>query len=129
MQQVDALVKRHIWAVREREHDYCGQKIALEREHGVRLSVPKHKRGPGYTWRSVFRFNRFVEVVQTDGGSDCVTVASIAHIESFNRTLRKECLWGKFKSEDAVRLPSGGFSGALPLSSPSFGFCANATAT
>ncbi len=64
--QVDALVKRHIWAVREREHDCCGQKIAyfLEREHGVRLSVPKiyevlaekyvlrskwhknHKRGP-----------------------------------------------------------------------------------
>ncbi len=26
--QVDALVKRHIWAVREREHDCCGQKIA-----------------------------------------------------------------------------------------------------
>jgi len=41
--QVDALLKRHIWAIREREHECCGQKIAyfLEREHGVRVSVPK----------------------------------------------------------------------------------------
>jgi transposase-like protein len=41
--QVDALVKRRIWAIREREHDCCGQKIAyfLEQEHGVKLSVPK----------------------------------------------------------------------------------------
>ncbi len=137
--QVDALVKRHIWAVREREHDCCGQKIAyfLEREHGVRLSVPKiyevlaekyvlrskwhknHKRGPvpvataarqivemdtvdfgglfAFTAVDIYsreadvllrpaltaehgaaflhrcmrrRFNRFVEVVQTDGGSE-----------------------------------------------------------
>jgi transposase InsO family protein len=41
--QVDALVKRWVWALREREADCCGQKIAyfLEREHGVHLSVPK----------------------------------------------------------------------------------------
>ncbi len=41
--QVDAVVKRHIWNIREREHDCCGQKIAyfLELEHGLRLSVPK----------------------------------------------------------------------------------------
>ena len=41
--QVDALVKRSIWAIREREEQCCGQKIAyfLEREHGVKLSVPK----------------------------------------------------------------------------------------
>ncbi len=41
--QVDAIVKRHIWAIREREHDCCGQKIAdlLDREHGVQISVPK----------------------------------------------------------------------------------------
>ena len=41
--QVDALVKRYIWAIREREEQCCGQKIAyfLEREHGVKLSVPK----------------------------------------------------------------------------------------
>ncbi len=191
--QVDALVKRHIWAVREREHDCCGQKIAyfLEREHGVRLSVPKiyevlaekyvlrskhknHKRGPvpvataarqivemdtvdfgglfAFTAVDIYsreadvllrpaltaehgaaflhrcmrrRFNRFVEVVQTDGGSEFEAEFALevwrycgqhriarpykkneqAHIESFNRTLRKECLgWGKFKSEDAVRL-------------------------
>ncbi len=71
------------------------------------------------------RFNRFVEVVQTDGGSEFEAEFALevwrycgqhriarpykkneqAHIESFNRTLRKECLgWGKFKSEDAVRL-------------------------
>ena len=40
---MDALVKRYIWAIREREHDCCGQKITyfLEREHGVQLSVTK----------------------------------------------------------------------------------------
>ena len=41
--RVDALVKRHVWAIREREEQCCGQKIAyfLEREHDVTLSVPK----------------------------------------------------------------------------------------
>jgi transposase len=41
--QVDALVKRWVWAIREREEGCCGQKIAyfLLREHGVKLSVPK----------------------------------------------------------------------------------------
>lgn len=41
--QVDALVKRWVWEIREREAGCCGQKIAyfLEREHGVHLSVPK----------------------------------------------------------------------------------------
>ena len=40
---VDALVKRWVWSIREREEQCCGQKIAyfLEREHGVKLSVPK----------------------------------------------------------------------------------------
>ena len=37
------MVKRWIWAIREREAGCCGQKIAyfLEREHEVCLSVPK----------------------------------------------------------------------------------------
>ena len=41
--QVDALVKRWVWTIREREEQCCGQKIAyfLAREHGVKLSVPK----------------------------------------------------------------------------------------
>lgn len=41
--QVDALVKRWVWAIREREYQCCGQKIQyfLEREHGIHLSVPK----------------------------------------------------------------------------------------
>jgi len=41
--QVDAITKRRVWAIREREQDCCGQKIAyfLEREHGTQLSVPK----------------------------------------------------------------------------------------
>ena len=36
-------IKRLIWELRVREHECCGQKIAyfLEREHQVRLSVPK----------------------------------------------------------------------------------------
>lgn len=41
--QVAADTKRLVWAIREREHDCCGQKIAyfLDREHGISLSVPK----------------------------------------------------------------------------------------
>ena len=41
--QVDPLVKRWVWEMREREAQCCGQKIAyfLELEHGVHLSVPK----------------------------------------------------------------------------------------
>ena len=41
--QVDPVVKRWIWDLREREAQCCGQKIAyfLKRERGVRLSVPK----------------------------------------------------------------------------------------
>jgi transposase len=41
--QVDPIIKRWIWAIREREYDCCGQKIQyfLDLEHGVHLSVPK----------------------------------------------------------------------------------------
>ena len=41
--QTDALVKRYIWAIREREYQCCGQKIQyfLQREHNIHLSVPK----------------------------------------------------------------------------------------
>lgn len=41
--QVPATLKRLIWELRVREHECCGQKIAyfLDREHHIRLSVPK----------------------------------------------------------------------------------------
>lgn len=41
--QVDPILKRWIWEIREREFDCCGQKIAyfLEKEHEVSVSVPK----------------------------------------------------------------------------------------
>lgn len=41
--QVDVILKRWVWSIREREMDCCGQKIAyfLEKEHGVSISVPK----------------------------------------------------------------------------------------
>jgi len=41
--QVDPVVKRWVWELREREEQCCGQKIVyfLEREHGIHLSVPK----------------------------------------------------------------------------------------
>ncbi len=41
--QVDPIVKRQIWDIREREVQCCGQKIQyfLSREHGIHLSVPK----------------------------------------------------------------------------------------
>lgn len=192
--QVDALTKRWIWQIREREQGCCGQKIAyfLEREHGVKISAPKiyevlaekyvlrskwqknRGRGPlpvataarqvvqmdsvdfgglfAFTAVDIFsreadvllrpaltaehgaaflhrcmrrRFNRFVEIVQTDGGAEFEATFALevwrycghhriarpykkneqAHIESFNRTLRKECLgWHKYKASDASRL-------------------------
>lgn len=192
--QVAPLVKQHIWAIREREHDCCGQKIAyfLNQEHSIQLSVPKiyevlaeryvirskwkknAKRGPApqataarqvvemdtvdfgglfaFTAVDIFsreadvllrptltaehgaaflhrcmrrRFNRFVELVQTDGGSEFEAEFAHqvwnycsehriarpykkneqAHIESFNRTLRKECLgWAKYAPQDEPRL-------------------------
>ena len=59
--QVDPLLKRWVWDLREREAECCGQKIAyfLEREHGVHLSVPKiyeilHER---YVLRSKWKKN------------------------------------------------------------------------
>lgn len=41
--QVDAILKRRIWAIREREKDCCGLKIQyfLEKEHGVKPAVSK----------------------------------------------------------------------------------------
>jgi transposase len=41
--QVDPIVKRWVWEIREREYDCCGQKIQyfLSLERGVHLSVPK----------------------------------------------------------------------------------------
>src|SRR3990167_8595278 len=41
--KVDALIKRYVWNIREREFDCCGQKIQyfLKLEYNVRLSVTK----------------------------------------------------------------------------------------
>lgn len=41
--QVDPILKRRVWAIREREMDCCGQKILyfLEKEYGQHISVPK----------------------------------------------------------------------------------------
>lgn len=41
--QVDPILKRWVWEIREREQDCCGQKILyfLEREHKTRISIPK----------------------------------------------------------------------------------------
>lgn len=41
--QVDPILKRWVWDIRDREKDCCGQKILyfLEKEHAVKLSVPK----------------------------------------------------------------------------------------
>ena len=187
--QVDPTVKRWVWAIREREAGCCGQKIAyfLEREHGMRLSVPKiyeilrekyvirskwkknRRRGPvpvaggprqvvqmdtvmfgmfaftaidihtreadilvapaltaayGCTFLEqamTRRFDGWVELIQTDGGSEfkksfarnVLTYCQRhrvarpykkneqAYIESFNRTVRKECLgWLHYRLED-----------------------------
>ena len=78
--QVDPILKRRIWTIREREMDCCGQKILyfLEKEYGIHISVPKiyeilaekyiikskwkkyHKRGP------VPVANHAREVIQMD---------------------------------------------------------------
>ena len=196
--QVDPVVKRWVWTIRERERereeDCCGQKIAyfLEHEHQVKLSVPKiyeilaekyvirskwkknQKRGPvpgaqaarevvqmdtidfgglfAFTaidvwskeadillrpsltagdgllflhWCMKRRFNLWVQLLQTDGGSEfegefarhvwryCrrhriarpYKKNEQSFIESFDRTVRKECLgWGKYQAEDITRL-------------------------
>jgi len=41
--QIDPILKRWIWDIREREKDCCGQKVAyfLGKEHQVHVSVPK----------------------------------------------------------------------------------------
>ena len=41
--QVDPILKRWVWEIREREVDCCGQKIQyfLNREHNTKISVPK----------------------------------------------------------------------------------------
>src|SRR3989344_3204140 len=41
--QVDPILKRWVWEIREREADCCGQKILyfLEKEHDTKISVPK----------------------------------------------------------------------------------------
>jgi len=41
--QVDPIIKRFVWKIREREFHCCGQKIQyfLELEYGIHLSVPK----------------------------------------------------------------------------------------
>lgn len=188
--QVDPILKRWIWEIREREHDCCGQKIAyfLEREHDVSVSVPKiyeivkekwiikskwkknqtrgsiphasHPReviqmdtidfgelfaftgidtftrevdvliAPALTaeYSYVFlqqsmrrRFDGHVQLLQTDGGPEFKSIFKQyvniycdrhriarpykkneqAHIESFNRSLRKECLgWTKYRYKE-----------------------------
>lgn len=39
--KIDAILKRHIWAIREKYHHCCGQKIQyfLEKEYGIQVSV------------------------------------------------------------------------------------------
>lgn len=187
--QVDPILKRWIWEIREREYDCCGQKVAyfLEKEHGVSISTPKiyeilkekliiknrwNKnvvRGPiptashpqevvqmdtidfgslyaftavdicsreadvlvapaltsffGYQFLKQSmqrRFHTHVSLIQTDGGPEfkeefhdhvqdyCdrhrisrpYRKNEQSYIESFNRTVRKECLgWIKYKPE------------------------------
>jgi transposase len=60
--QVRMTTKQLVWAIREREHDCCGQKIAyfLEKEHQITLSVPKiyEVLAEKYTLRSKWQKNQ-----------------------------------------------------------------------
>lgn len=192
--KIDVLLKRRIWALREKHHRCCGQKIQyfLEKDCGVQVSVTtiykvlaekyqlrskwkkNQVRGPApkadaprqvlqmdtvhfgqifaFTAVDIFtresdvllrptleatdgqaflhqcmarRFERFSEVIQTDGGaefkgefSETVPLYCNQHrvarpykkneqsyIESFNRSLRKECLgWVPYQAKDISRL-------------------------
>lgn len=193
--QVPVSVKQKVWSLRDREAGCCGQKIAyfLEKEEGIRLSIPKiyeilaekftlgdrhsrqrTKRGPipeasgprqvvqmdtidfgkvfAFTAVDIFsreadvylapaltsvegknfllrcvplRFCGFVDLIQTDGGSEfegefAARVGAFcarhrvsrpyrkneqAFIESFNRTVRAECLgWDAYQPGDIPAL-------------------------
>mgnify|MGYP001587435119 FL=1 len=192
--QTDAILKRRIWAIREREKQCCGQKIEyfLKQEYGTSPAVSKiyeilgekyklrskwkknQERGDapnaqrprevvqmdsidfgevfaftgidiysreadvylaprltadnGYTFLKYCmkrRFDNFVEIIQTDGGSEFEDVFKEhvleytskhriarpykkneqSYIESFNRTVRKECLgWSKYKPSEIPEL-------------------------
>lgn len=192
--QVDPILKRWVWEIREREMDCCGQKIIyfLEKEYGVKLSVPKvyeilaekyvikskwkhnQKRGAvpvatapreviqmdsidfggifAFTAVDIFskeadvtlapeltseygvdfldtcmqrRFNSHSDLIQADGGhefkdkfkakvydyTDRFRISrpykknEQSYIESFNRTVRKECLgWGKYRASQIPEL-------------------------
>ena len=192
--QVDPILKRWVWKIRDREMECCGQKILyfLEKEYGVRISVPKiyeilaekyvikskwkkyHKRGPvpvaskpreviqmdtvdfgelfAFTAVDIYsreadvvlrpsltshdgavfldtcmqrRFDSYSELIQSDGGpefkdefrrkvgkySDRYRVSAPykkneqSYIESFNRTVRKECLgWAKYSKKQINQL-------------------------
>lgn len=192
--QTDAILKRRIWDIREREKQCCGQKIEyfMKQEYGISPAVSKIYEilGEKYKLRSkwkknqergdapdafkprevvqmdsidfgeVFaftgidicsreadvylaprlsadngyaflkycmerRFNNFVEIIQTDGGSEFESVFEDhvleyankhrvarpykkneqSFIESFNRTVRKECLgWAKYKATEIPEL-------------------------
>lgn len=192
--QTDAILKRRVWAIREREKQCCGQKIKyfMDQEYGSSPAVSKiyeilgekyklrsrwkknGKRGDapeafaprevvqmdsidfgevfaftgidiysreadvylasrltadnGYTFLKYCmkrRFDNFVEIIQTDGGSEFEQVFKDhvleytnkhriarpykkneqSYIESFNRTVRKECLgWSKYKPSEIPEL-------------------------
>ncbi len=96
--QVDPLVKRLVWEVREREFHCCGQKIQyfLGLEHGIHLSVPKIYEilAEKYIIRSRWRKNRERgpipqaatprEVVQMDS-MDFGDIYAFTAIDTFTR--------------------------------------------
>jgi len=60
--QIDPLLKRKIWAIREREYDCCGQKIQyfLKKEYGIKPAVSKiyEVLGEKYQLRSKWKTNK-----------------------------------------------------------------------
>jgi len=192
--KVNPTLKKHIWDLRDKHHDCCGQKIAyhLKKGYGIKLGVTtiyrilaekytlrskwKKNKKPGpvpkaksprevvqmdtVDFGSIFafaavdifsreadvllrpsleaadgqtflhtcmkrRFNSFVDLIQTDGGSEfkkefhrdaplfcqrhryarSYKKNEQSYIESFNRSLRKECLgWLKYKPSQIPEL-------------------------
>jgi transposase len=80
--QVDPIMKRWVWDIRDREWECCGQKIQyfLEKERGVHLSVPKIYEilSEKYVIRSRWKKNRIRgPIPQASGSREVVQMDSV----------------------------------------------------
>ena len=90
--QVDPIIKRLVWKIRERELHCCGQKIQyfLEREHSLHLSVPKIYEilAEKYVIRSKWKKNRARGLIPKASMSRELIQMNIIDFGTFMHSLR-----------------------------------------